>query len=142
MIQLQTKHNQVNLSSGDNSRCLMILFTVLYRPHRLFHILTLVRESPFGFHRSHKRSRIRYPHRSTISFECQKHQKHRLERSVSSSQDRLDGQVLVPYQCVVRRDAWESIRERFNVAYPLQKTAYRHANGGSGAPGMYLGQMG
>ena len=55
------------------------------------------------------------------------------------SQDRLDGQVLVPYQCVVRRDAWESIRERFNVAYPLQKTAYRHANGGSGAPGMYLG---
>jgi len=51
--------------------------------------------------------------------------------------DRLDGQVLVPYQCVVRRDAWESIRERFNVAYPLQKTAYRHANGGSGAPGMH-----
>ncbi|CAL1165179.1 unnamed protein product [Cladocopium goreaui] len=51
--------------------------------------------------------------------------------------DTLDGQTLVPYQCVVRRDAWEAVRQRFNEAYPLQKTAYRHANGGSGAPGMH-----
>ena len=57
----------------------------------------------------------------------------------STSQDTLDGQTLVPYQCVVRRDAWEAVRQRFNEAYPLQKTAYRHANGSSGAPGMQLG---
>ena len=49
----------------------------------------------------------------------------------------LDGQKLVPYMCVVRRDQWEQARERFWEAYPLQKTAYRHANGGSGAPGMH-----
>ncbi|CAK9047962.1 unnamed protein product [Durusdinium trenchii] len=49
----------------------------------------------------------------------------------------LDGQTLVPYQCVVRRDEWELVRERFLQAYALQKTAYRRANGGSGAPGMH-----
>ncbi|CAK9105902.1 unnamed protein product [Durusdinium trenchii] len=49
----------------------------------------------------------------------------------------LDGQTLVPYQCVVRRDQWELLRERFLSAYALQKTAYRRANGGSGAPGMH-----
>lgn len=51
--------------------------------------------------------------------------------------DTLDGQKLVPYMCVLRREQWEQARERFWEAYPLQKTAYRHANGGSGAPGMH-----
>lgn len=49
----------------------------------------------------------------------------------------LDGQKLVPYQCVVRRADWEQMRSRFLVAYPLQKTAYRRANGGSGSPGVH-----
>ena len=37
----------------------------------------------------------------------------------------------------MRRDQWELVRESFLEAYPLQKTAYRHANGGSGAPNMH-----
>eukprot|EP00435_Cladocopium_sp_Y103_P026007 s2272_g6.t1 len=49
----------------------------------------------------------------------------------------LDGQKLVPYQCVVRRADWEQMRSRFLEAYPLQKTAYRRANGGSGSPGVH-----
>ena len=49
----------------------------------------------------------------------------------------LDGQILVPYQCVVRRADWEQMRTSFLEAYPLQKTAYRRANGGSGAPGVH-----
>jgi len=49
----------------------------------------------------------------------------------------LDGQKLVPYQCVVRRSDWEQMRYRFLEAYPLQKTAYRRANGGSGSPGVH-----
>jgi len=49
----------------------------------------------------------------------------------------LDGQQLVPYQCVISREDWDRTREAFLVVYPLQKTAYRHANGGSGAPGIH-----
>ncbi|CAK8985856.1 unnamed protein product [Durusdinium trenchii] len=49
----------------------------------------------------------------------------------------LDGQTLVPYQCAVRRDCWEPVRDLCLQAYALQKTAYRRANGGSGAPGMH-----
>eukprot|EP00438_Fugacium_kawagutii_P001358 Skav232150 [mRNA] locus=scaffold1040:215287:236408:- [translate_table: standard] len=51
--------------------------------------------------------------------------------------DSLDGRLLVPYQCVIQRKAWETVRKSFNKVYPLQKTAYRHANGGSGAPGVH-----
>ncbi|CAK9003977.1 unnamed protein product [Durusdinium trenchii] len=49
----------------------------------------------------------------------------------------LDGESLVSYQCVVRRDEWELIREPILQAYALQRTAYRHANGGSGAPALH-----
>ena len=46
----------------------------------------------------------------------------------------LDGQRLVHYQCAVRRDEWERIREDFLEAFLVQKRAYRRANGGSCAP--------
>ncbi|CAE7866003.1 unnamed protein product, partial [Symbiodinium necroappetens] len=46
----------------------------------------------------------------------------------------LDGQRLVHYQCAVRRDEWERIREEFLEAFLVQKRAYRRANGGSCAP--------
>eukprot|EP00437_Effrenium_voratum_P043511 CAMPEP_0181476434 /NCGR_PEP_ID=MMETSP1110-20121109/41703_1 /TAXON_ID=174948 /ORGANISM="Symbiodinium sp., Strain CCMP421" /LENGTH=455 /DNA_ID=CAMNT_0023601713 /DNA_START=55 /DNA_END=1419 /DNA_ORIENTATION=- len=49
----------------------------------------------------------------------------------------LDGSELVPYQCVVVRQEWDRVREKFLTLYPLQKTAYRRANGGSSAPGMH-----
>ncbi|CAE7762871.1 mucK [Symbiodinium sp. CCMP2456] len=48
--------------------------------------------------------------------------------------DSLDGQRLVHYQCAVRRDEWERIREEFLYAFLVQKRAYRRANGGSCAP--------
>ena len=48
--------------------------------------------------------------------------------------DSLDGRDLVPYQCVVRRSVWEQVRPRFLDVFPLSKTAYRRANGGSSAP--------
>lgn len=48
--------------------------------------------------------------------------------------DSLDGRELVPYQCVVRRSAWEMVKPRFLDVFPLAKTAYRRANGGSSAP--------
>ena len=51
--------------------------------------------------------------------------------------DSLDGETLVPYQCVLKREDWELVHARFHEAYPLQKTAYRRANGGSGAPGVH-----
>ena len=51
----------------------------------------------------------------------------------------LDGRQLVPYQCVVAREEWNSVRARFCEAFTLQKTAYRRANGGSSAPGMHEG---
>lgn len=51
--------------------------------------------------------------------------------------DSLDGETLVPYQCVLPREEWEKVQERFREGYPLQKTAYRRANGGSGAPGIH-----
>lgn len=34
----------------------------------------------------------------------------------------LDGESLVSYQCVVRRDEWELIREPILQAYALQRT--------------------
>ena len=51
----------------------------------------------------------------------------------------LDGRQLVPYQCVVAREEWNSVRARFFEAFTLQKTAYRRANGGSTAPGVHEG---
>lgn len=51
--------------------------------------------------------------------------------------DSLDSETLVPYQCVLKREDWELVHARFHEAYPLQKTAYRRANGGSGAPGVH-----
>mmetsp|Transcript_41127 Transcript_41127/g.73654 ORF Transcript_41127/g.73654 Transcript_41127/m.73654 type:complete len:432 (-) Transcript_41127:335-1630(-) len=51
--------------------------------------------------------------------------------------DMLDGRLLVPYQCVVRKEAWMQIREHFFIAFSLQKTAYRHANGGTTAPNVH-----
>ena len=51
--------------------------------------------------------------------------------------DSLDGRELVPYQCVVRRSVWETVKSRFFEVFPLAKTAYRRANGGSSAPGVH-----
>ncbi|CAE7821727.1 unnamed protein product [Symbiodinium sp. CCMP2456] len=46
----------------------------------------------------------------------------------------LDGRSLVHYQCVVRRDEWERVREHIVEAFLVQKCAYRRANGGANAP--------
>eukprot|EP00913_Durusdinium_trenchii_P013296 g12479.t1 len=73
----------------------------------------------------------------TISMQSFKRGMPLLPAFPSEAAESLDGQTLVPYQCVVRRDQWELLRERFLSAYALQKTAYRRANGGSGAPGMH-----
>jgi len=51
--------------------------------------------------------------------------------------DRLDGRLVVPYQCLVRSEEWMEIRPRFLQAFTLQKTAYRHANGGTTAPNVH-----
>jgi len=51
----------------------------------------------------------------------------------------LDGQQLLPYQCVVASQAWHDVRDLFQRAYLLQKTAYRRANGGAFAPGITEG---
>ena len=45
----------------------------------------------------------------------------------------LDGRSLVHYQCVVRRDEWERVREDIIEAF-LVKKQFRRANGGSTAP--------
>jgi len=49
----------------------------------------------------------------------------------------MDGQRLVPYQCVVDRKEWEAVKDRFVEAFLLQKKAYRRANGGSTAPSFH-----
>ncbi|CAJ1346924.1 unnamed protein product [Effrenium voratum] len=49
----------------------------------------------------------------------------------------MDGQRLVPYQCVVARKEWEAVKDRFVEAFLLQKKAYRRANGGSTAPSFH-----
>ncbi|CAE7386111.1 unnamed protein product [Symbiodinium pilosum] len=46
----------------------------------------------------------------------------------------LDGQDLLPYQCVMARSDWCRVRDRFQEAFTLQKSAYRRANGGTAAP--------
>lgn len=51
--------------------------------------------------------------------------------------DVLDSRELVPYQCLVRRSEWEAVRKHFFEVFPLAKTAYRRANGGSSAPGVH-----
>lgn len=48
--------------------------------------------------------------------------------------DKVDGKQLVPYQCAMRRESWEAVRDLFTQAFLIQKTAYRRANGGSTAP--------
>lgn len=48
----------------------------------------------------------------------------------------LDGCKLASFQCVVRRDEWNSVRDRFYKAFLMQKKAYRRANGGSTAPSL------
>lgn len=53
-----------------------------------------------------------------------------------STQDSLDGQTLVPYQCVVLRSAWDPLREDLLSVEQLQRSAYRRANGGSSAPAL------
>eukprot|EP00913_Durusdinium_trenchii_P030933 g28971.t1 len=50
--------------------------------------------------------------------------------------DSLDGQTLVPYQCVVLRSAWDPLREDLLSVEQLQRSAYRRANGGSSAPAL------
>mmetsp|Transcript_43698 Transcript_43698/g.104218 ORF Transcript_43698/g.104218 Transcript_43698/m.104218 type:complete len:123 (-) Transcript_43698:364-732(-) len=50
----------------------------------------------------------------------------------------MDGQRLVPYQCVVARQEWEAAKDRFVNAFLLQKKAYRRANGGSSAPSFHV----
>ena len=46
----------------------------------------------------------------------------------------LDGQELLPYQCVVQREEWYAARPRFKAVFALQKTAYRRANGRTSVP--------
>ncbi|CAE7213289.1 Slc9a8 [Symbiodinium natans] len=46
----------------------------------------------------------------------------------------LDGQDVLPYQCVVAREHWCRMHERFHPAFALQKAAYRRAKGGKTAP--------
>lgn len=46
----------------------------------------------------------------------------------------LDGNQLVSFQCVVRRDEWNAVKEAFHKAFLMQKKAYRRANGGNSAP--------
>ncbi|CAE7241786.1 unnamed protein product [Symbiodinium sp. CCMP2592] len=46
----------------------------------------------------------------------------------------LDGQELLPYQCVVQREEWYVARDHFKATFALQKTAYRRANGGTSTP--------
>ncbi|CAE7731402.1 MGLL [Symbiodinium sp. CCMP2456] len=46
----------------------------------------------------------------------------------------LDGQELLPYQCVVQREEWNAARDRFKSVFALQKSAYRRANGGTSVP--------
>eukprot|EP00438_Fugacium_kawagutii_P019671 Skav211130 [mRNA] locus=scaffold1786:74524:76309:+ [translate_table: standard] len=50
--------------------------------------------------------------------------------------DTLDGQKLVPYQCVVVRQEWDKLRASFFQAFNVQKAAYRHANGGTSTPSL------
>lgn len=50
--------------------------------------------------------------------------------------DQLDGQPLVPYQCVVPRARWEEVRHRVLEVMRSQKSAYRFANGGRTAPSL------
>ncbi|CAJ1435030.1 unnamed protein product [Effrenium voratum] len=48
--------------------------------------------------------------------------------------DCLDGRRLVPYQCAIRRDVWQKLRDNLAEAFGLQRSAYRRANGGPQAP--------
>ena len=48
----------------------------------------------------------------------------------------MDGRKLVPYQCVVVRAEWGQVRESFQEAFKVQKTAYRRAYGGSKSPNL------
>jgi len=50
--------------------------------------------------------------------------------------DILDGRLLVPYQCVLQRSRWETLRDVFLPAMNLQKSAYRRARGGTTAPSL------
>jgi len=50
--------------------------------------------------------------------------------------DCMDGQKLVPYQCVVVRSHWDCVRPMFLEAFRVQKAAYRHANGGTCTPAL------
>ena len=48
----------------------------------------------------------------------------------------LDGNQLVPYQCVVEIEAFQKIRAPLLEALRVQKAAYRRANGGTAAPSL------
>ncbi|CAJ1370776.1 unnamed protein product [Effrenium voratum] len=52
----------------------------------------------------------------------------------------LDGQMLVPYQCAVRRDKWQRLRKDVLNAFSSQKAAYRRMNGGAAAPELKEGR--
>eukprot|EP00416_Gambierdiscus_australes_P033344 CAMPEP_0171106600 /NCGR_PEP_ID=MMETSP0766_2-20121228/65115_1 /TAXON_ID=439317 /ORGANISM="Gambierdiscus australes, Strain CAWD 149" /LENGTH=107 /DNA_ID=CAMNT_0011567723 /DNA_START=18 /DNA_END=341 /DNA_ORIENTATION=- len=47
------------------------------------------------------------------------------------------GQSLVPYQVVMTRDEWESIRPIFDKEFSAQRSAYRMLNGGNAAPKVF-----
>ena len=51
----------------------------------------------------------------------------------------LNGQELLFFQCAVAREEWSRVQPRIQAAYRLQKTAYRHLNGGVHAPGLVEG---
>ena len=48
----------------------------------------------------------------------------------------MDGRKLVHYQCVVVRQEWDQSRASFYEAFKVQRTAYRHANGGPKSPNL------
>eukprot|EP00913_Durusdinium_trenchii_P020762 g19502.t1 len=53
----------------------------------------------------------------------------------------LDGRSLVSYQCVMLRGQWEDAKDVFQPVFNLHRAAYRHANGGTAAPSLRLGQI-
>ncbi|CAJ1349908.1 unnamed protein product, partial [Effrenium voratum] len=55
--------------------------------------------------------------------------------------DSLDGQKLVPYQCVVLRAEWQHLRGEVLRQFRAQKSAYRKLNGGPTAPDLREGLM-
>uniref|UniRef100_A0A7S4GKM9 Uncharacterized protein n=1 Tax=Oxyrrhis marina TaxID=2969 RepID=A0A7S4GKM9_OXYMA len=55
--------------------------------------------------------------------------------------DRMDGRHLVPYQACCVTTHWEAVAPALDPAFKAQRTAYRRANGGTGAPVLATGSQ-